>query len=288
MPTPGLHRRCVCLANNRWQPKAVRCAAHGRHAHRVGSAKSPAPFGAAYAKRAFTPVCSTGYWHARSPVGAGDRFCPRGTILTARGGNGAQHKSFSRRIRARALQRTARNFSSRQRGEAERRQAHQPLSAPRIQALPRCGRGSAPSGARSPLGATPRHSPRLLPLGSAPGRASWNYRVQTGGPSPAPVQRAPRGPVCVPVGTMPGAARERSVSFRPRAPLSLRLQEHPHDGVPRMSEIRDSPRIVTERETDVKGRHHDGDHNPLPFRRLIAFRPRRFFQFLEFAAILSR
>ena len=31
-------------------------------------------------------------------------------------------------------------------------------------------------------------------LDSAPGRASWNRRMQTGGPSPAPVQRAPRGP----------------------------------------------------------------------------------------------
>ena len=27
-----------------------------------------------------------------------------------------------------------------------------------------------------------------------PGRASWNHRMQTGGPSPAPVQRAPRSP----------------------------------------------------------------------------------------------
>ena len=26
------------------------------------------------------------------------------------------------------------------------------------------------------------------------GRASWNHRMQTGGPSPAPVQRAPRSP----------------------------------------------------------------------------------------------
>src|ERR1700693_5111227 len=47
--------------------------------------------------------------------------------------------------------------------------------------------------ARSPFGAPPRHSPRFWPrLG--PGRASWNHRMQTGGPSPAPVQRAPRGP----------------------------------------------------------------------------------------------
>ena len=30
---------------------------------------------------------------------------------------------------------------------------------------------------------------------TGPGRASWNCRVQTGGPSPAPVQRAPRTPI---------------------------------------------------------------------------------------------
>ena len=35
----------------------------------------------------------------------------------------------------------------------------------------------------------------------------------------------------------PEAARERSVSFRPRGPLSLRYQEHPHDGVPYLSEM---------------------------------------------------
>ena len=32
-------------------------------------------------------------------------------------------------------------------------------------------------------------------LDSAPGRASWNHRIQTGGPSPAPVQPAPGSPV---------------------------------------------------------------------------------------------
>jgi hypothetical protein len=31
-------------------------------------------------------------------------------------------------------------------------------------------------------------------LDSAPGRASWNHRIQTGGPSPAPVQPAPGRP----------------------------------------------------------------------------------------------
>jgi len=61
---------------------------------------------------------------------------------------------------------------------------HEPMHGARKRAL---------AEARSPSGAPLRHSPRLLPLGSAPGRASWNYRVQTGGPSPAPVQRAPRG-----------------------------------------------------------------------------------------------
>jgi hypothetical protein len=32
-------------------------------------------------------------------------------------------------------------------------------------------------------------------LDSVPGRASWNHRIQTGGPSPAPVQPAPGSPV---------------------------------------------------------------------------------------------
>jgi hypothetical protein len=67
--------------------------------------------------------------------------------------------------------------------------------------------------ARSPFGAPPRH-PRLFRPRLGSGRASWNHRMQTGGPSPAPVQRAPRGP------TRAGrddaqAARERSVSLRP-------------------------------------------------------------------------
>ena len=35
----------------------------------------------------------------------------------------------------------------------------------------------------------------FLSLDSAPGRASWNYRMQAGGPSPAPVQPAPGSPV---------------------------------------------------------------------------------------------
>src|SRR5208282_1601395 len=73
-------------------------------------------------------------------------------------------------------------------------------------------------------------------LGSSPGRASWNYRVRTGGPSPAPVQRAPRGPVMVPAGTMPRVARARGYEPRPREPLSLRRRYVTGDA-PRMSEI---------------------------------------------------
>ena len=67
-----------------------------------------------------------------------------------------------------------------------------------------CGRGSGLK-ALSPL-ASRRSTAALtevISLGSTPGRASWNYRVQTGGPSPAPVQRAPRGPVLVPAGRCP-------------------------------------------------------------------------------------
>jgi hypothetical protein len=53
------------------------------------------------------------------------------------------------------------------------------------------------------LSALYRGTHRAFTLGSTPGRASWDYRVQTGGPSPAPVQRAPRGPVLMPVGRCP-------------------------------------------------------------------------------------
>ena len=97
------------------------------------------------------------------------------------------------------------------------------------------GEAARPSG-RARLAALHRGVAEVI-LSSASGRVSWNHRVQTGGPSPAPVQRAPRGPVIVPDERGPEAARERSVSFRPRGPLPLRYQEHPHDGVPYLSEM---------------------------------------------------
>jgi hypothetical protein len=95
----------------------------------------------------------------------------------------------------------------------------------------RFGRSRASCAGRARLSALHRGSRRAATR-SASGRVSWNYRVQTGGPSPAPVQRAPRGPVtCRPSGAPkpPGcglcrSARERRARFR--------NQEHPHDGVP--------------------------------------------------------
>ena len=87
------------------------------------------------------------------------------------------------------------------------------------------GRADLMERARSPFGAPPRH-PRFFRPRLGSGRASWNHRMQTGGPSPAPVQRAPRGP------TRAGrddaqAARERSVSLRP-----TRTAPAPPQGVP--------------------------------------------------------
>ena len=62
---------------------------------------------------------------------------------------------------------------------------------------------------------------------SAPGRVSWNRRVQTGGPSPAPVQRAPRGPVIMPDERGPKAARERFARPRAGTAPAPHLRSHP-------------------------------------------------------------
>jgi hypothetical protein len=101
--------------------------------------------------------------------------------------------------------------------------------------------------ARSPFGAPPR-LPRSFRPRLGFGRASWNHRMQTGGPSPAPVQRAPRGP------TRAGrddasAARKRSVSLRPREPPPLRLKEYPRD---KASFVERDGGYVTVRGTRVK------------------------------------
>jgi hypothetical protein len=111
--------------------------------------------------------------------------------------------------------------------EAERRTAHPvPIAAPDE-------RGTAADlflfsslaceggweGVRSPFGAPLR----LL----RPGRASWDYRVQTGGPSPAPVQRAPRSPVTRRTGRCPSRLQGKSDELHPQAPHPLRQSASP-------------------------------------------------------------
>jgi len=125
--------------------------------------------------------------------------------------------------------------SSPKRREAERREARAGSASQRMRRASLLlsslrknrGRADLMERARSPFGAPPRH-PRLFRPRLGSGRASWNHRMQTGGPSPAPVQRAPRSP------TRAGrddaqAARERNVSLRPREPLPLRPKEYPRD-----------------------------------------------------------
>jgi hypothetical protein len=87
------------------------------------------------------------------------------------------------------------------------------------------GRADLMERARSPFGAPPRH-PRFFRPRLGSGRASWNHRMQTGGPSPAPVQRAPRSPARAGRDDAQ-AARERSVSLR-----STRTAPAPPSGVP--------------------------------------------------------
>ncbi len=105
----------------------------------------------------------------------------------------------------------------------------------------------ASSGTRSPVGVPPRLLPGgSRPFRSAPGQASRDAarahdpqnppdpgrrpcatkRVLPAPACPSP-GKAPPAPAVIPARMMPGAARERSVSFRARAPLSLRFREYP-------------------------------------------------------------
>jgi hypothetical protein len=114
-------------------------------------------------------------------------------------------------------------LSSSKRREAERRQTHRGVRI--AAASPRCWRKlsavrRAPLRARSPFGAPPRHIAGVA-TDSAPGRASWNHRMQSGGPSPAPVQRAPRSPITRRTGRCPKpparAVYRRARGNRPRS-----------------------------------------------------------------------
>src|SRR5580693_715954 len=88
------------------------------------------------------------------------------------------------------------------------------------------GAAARPAG-RARLSALHRGSRQAVTPDSAPGRVSWNRRVQTGGPSPAPVQRAPRGPVVMPDERGPKAARERFARPRAGTAPAPHLRSHP-------------------------------------------------------------
>ena len=119
-----------------------------------------------------------------------------------------------------------------QRREAERRQTR--ISNPTWPAS--AGMRRASGGTRSPVGVPPR---LLLRRTNATAqlrlRASWDAAL-TGVTrlKPLPVQRAPRRPVIVPAGRIPGAARERSYELRPQEPRPLRQSAVTGD-VPRTS-----------------------------------------------------
>jgi len=151
---------------------------------------------------------------------------------------------FSRRFSAPELCQATLRKAPPQRREAERRQAH-PLGSRIADQFARYAQ--TPSAVRRALIERARLS--ALHRGcSAPGRASWNHRVQTGGPSPAPVQRAPRSPITCRTGRCPeppGAGLRHPL----REPHSLRQSAVTGD-VPSMSEIR---LFVTETVTCVNG-----------------------------------
>src|SRR5208283_1563599 len=102
----------------------------------------------------------------------------------------------------------------------------------------------------------PRLSPGgFRPFRSAPGQASWDAvaiafarRALPAPTCPSP-GKAPPAPAIVPESMMPEAARERTVSFRARAPLSLRFREYPR---PKASLDERDSRNVTEVGTNVK------------------------------------
>jgi hypothetical protein len=93
--------------------------------------------------------------------------------------------------------------------EAERRMAHHGCRA----AMGRRGRGpiTGPLAFRRSSAVMRRDCSRL-----GLGRASWNRRMQTGGPSPAPVQRAPRSPARAGRADTQTACRPRATNSAPR------------------------------------------------------------------------
>jgi hypothetical protein len=171
--------------------------------------------------------------HRVKPGGDEQRVKP-GDDESFRSRDALSHPSFAKKTPRKAKPRN----SSLKRREAERREAHHRAASksdaarvlsPFLLAEDR-GRADLMERARSPFGAPPRH-PRFFRPRLGSGRASWNHRMRTGGPSPAPVQRAPRGPARAGRDDAQ-AARERSVSLRPREPLPLRPKEYPRERRP--------------------------------------------------------
>ena len=65
---------------------------------------------------------------------------------------------------------------------------------------------------RSPFGAPPRLYAGTFQPQLGLGRASWNRRMQTGGPSPTPVQQAPCSPITRRTGRCPDRLRNKVTS----------------------------------------------------------------------------
>ncbi len=94
----------------------------------------------------------------------------------------------------------------------------------------------------------------VAPTGEQRPRALTRALPAPACPSPG---NAPPGPVVVPVSMMPEAARVRSVSFRARAPHSLRIREYPR---PKASFTERDSLLVTEYEMPVKHCPYIGDY----------------------------
>jgi hypothetical protein len=154
-------------------------------------------------------LAARGACAATLPASCGPESCVRhGANVFSPCGRATMALSFSRCVRIRVLLKAAarkailplagkrsadRRIQTESASAEEFAQTPQTLCRAARAALPaRHGRwGTGPLASRRSTAALRQ----AAKLDSAPGRASWHHRIQTGGPSPAPVQRAPRSPV---------------------------------------------------------------------------------------------
>jgi len=127
--------------------------------------------------------------------------------------------------------------------EAERRTAH--LGYPHLKEM-----RARPYASRSPFGAPPRLCAEIFRSQLGPGRASWNRRMQTGGPSPTPVQQAPCSPITRRTGRCPDRLRTKVTGSRPQEPLPLHQSVSPAD-VPH--DERDVAQVINPRAMSMPG-----------------------------------